>query len=204
MKQFNGAFFRDLWGIVKPYWWSGEERWLARVLLAAIVLRQPAHGVHLLQDHGMVQHILECAAEVRRSQRVAPALVFFILVVPYIVAAVDQTYLMQMLQIRWRQWLTKRYLDAWLSRGTYYQMQVLGDGTDNPDQRISQDLATFSSQTLNFVIGLISSVTTMVAFMAMLGRFPPRWQTASIPLVSASWVATAPSISLVGKSSVTP
>ena len=73
-----------------------------------------------------------------------------------------------MLQIRWRRWLTVKYVDAWLARGTYYQMQVLGDGTDNPDQRISQDLATFSSQTLNLVIGLISSVTTLAAFLAML------------------------------------
>ncbi len=51
---------------------------------------------------------------------------------------------------------------------TYYHMQVLRDGTDNPDQRISQDLATFSFQTLSIVIGVISSLTTLAAFLAML------------------------------------
>ena len=168
MKQFNGAFFRDLWGIVKPYWWSGEERWLARVLLAAIVLLNLLMVFISYKITEWYNTFWNALQKYDAPNAWHQLLVFFILVVPYIVAAVYQTYLMQMLQIRWRQWLTKRYLDAWLSRGTYYQMQVLGDGTDNPDQRISQDLATFSSQTLNFVIGLISSVTTIVAFIAML------------------------------------
>ena len=168
MKQFNGAFFRDLWKIVKPYWWHSEERWLARTLLVAIVL------LNLLMVY-ISYRITEWYNTFWNALQVYDApgawhqiLVFVVLVIPYIVAAVYQTWLTQMLQIRWRQWLTVRYVDAWLSRGTYYQMQVLGDGTDNPDQRISQDLATFSSQTLNLFIGLISSVTTLAAFLAML------------------------------------
>jgi len=168
MKQFNGAFFRDLWGIVKPYWWSSEERWLARILLAAIVLLNLLMVFISYRITEWYNTFWNALQKYDAPEAWHQLLIFFILVIPYIVAAVYQTYLMQMLQIRWRQWLTKRYMDAWLARGTYYQMQVLGDGTDNPDQRISQDLATFSSQTLNFVIGVISSVTTIAAFLAML------------------------------------
>ncbi len=168
MKQFNRAFFRDLWGIVKPYWWSSEERWLARVLILAIVLLNLLMVYISYRITEWYNTFWNALQKYDAPNAWHQLLIFFILVVPYIVAAVYQTYLMQMLQIRWRQWLTKRYVDAWLSRGTYYQMQVLGDGTDNPDQRISQDLATFSSQTLNFVIGVISSVTTLAAFLAML------------------------------------
>jgi putative ATP-binding cassette transporter len=168
MKQFNRAFFRDLWGIVKPYWWSSEERWLARVLILAIVLLNLLMVYISYRITEWYNTFWNALQKYDAPSAWHQLLIFFILVVPYIVAAVYQTYLMQMLQIRWRQWLTKRYVDAWLSRGTYYQMQVLGDGTDNPDQRISQDLATFSSQTLNFVIGVISSVTTIAAFLAML------------------------------------
>jgi len=168
MKQFNRAFFRDLWGIVKPYWWSSDERWLARVLLAAIVLLNLLMVFISYRITEWYNTFWNALQKYDAPQAWHQLLIFFILVVPYIVAAVYQTYLMQMLQIRWRQWLTKRYVDAWLARGTYYQMQVLGDGTDNPDQRISQDLATFSTQTLNFVIGVISSVTTIAAFLAML------------------------------------
>ena len=42
----------------------------------------------------------------------------------YIVVAVYQLYLNQMLQIRWRRWLTERYLSAWLTDGAYYRMQL--------------------------------------------------------------------------------
>jgi putative ATP-binding cassette transporter len=168
MKQFNRAFFRDLWSIVKPYWWHSEERWMARVLLLAIVLLNLLMVYISYRITEWYNTFWNALQKYDAPDAWHQLLVFFILVVPYIIAAVYQTYLTQMLQIRWRQWLTRRYVDAWLSRGTYYQMQVLGDGTDNPDQRISQDLATFSSQTLNFVIGVISSVTTLAAFLAML------------------------------------
>lgn len=168
MKQFNRTFFRDLWSIVKPYWWHSEERWMARVLLLAIVLLNLLMVYISYRITEWYNTFWNALQKYDAPDAWHQLLVFFILVIPYIIAAVYQTYLTQMLQIRWRQWLTKRYVDAWLSRGTYYQMQVLGDGTDNPDQRISQDLATFSSQTLNFVIGVISSVTTLAAFLAML------------------------------------
>jgi putative ATP-binding cassette transporter len=170
LKQFNRAFFRDMWGIAKHYWGNSEERWSARALLLAIVmlnLFMVYISYRLTEWYNTFWNALQ--------KYDAPAawhqiLLFVVLVLPLIVAAVYQTYLTQMLQIRWQRWLTKRYIDAWLSRGTYYRMQVLGDGTDNPDQRISQDLATFSYQTLNILIGVISSITTLVAFIAMLWK----------------------------------
>lgn len=174
MQQFNRAFFRDLWGIVKPYWSSSEERWSARALLLLIVVLNLVMvyiSYRITEWYNTFWDALQKYA--------APAawhqmLVFLVLVIPYIVAVVYQTYLTQMLQIRWQRWLTKRYINAWLANGTYYHMQVLGDGTDNPDQRISQDLASFASQTLNFVIGLISAITTLVAFIAMLWNLSSR------------------------------
>ena len=168
MKQFDKIFFRDFWKLTKPYWWTSEERWSARVLLAVVVvlnLLQVYISYRVTEWYNTFWNALQ---QYKAGEAWHQILVFVILVAPYIVAAVYQTYLMQMLQIRWRRWLTTRYLGEWLSGGTYYHMQILGDGTDNPDQRIGDDLTTFTAQTLNIAIGVLSSVTTLAAFLAML------------------------------------
>jgi putative ATP-binding cassette transporter len=170
LKQFNRAFFRDTWKIAKPYWGSSDERWSARALLLAVVilnLFMVYVSYRVTEWYNTFWNALQKYDAPLAWHQI---LVFVILVTPYVAAAVYQTYLTQMLQIRWQRWLTKRYIDAWLAKSTYYHMQVLGDGTDNPDQRISQDLSTFSYQTLNILVGVISSITTLVAFVAMLWK----------------------------------
>jgi putative ATP-binding cassette transporter len=62
---------------------------------------------------------------------------FCVLAAIFIVIYIYSVYLNQWLQIRWRRWLTDRYLKEWLSERTYYRMQLTGNGADNPDQRIA-------------------------------------------------------------------
>ena len=68
---------------------------------------------------------------------------FCVLATAFILLAVYQLYLNQWLQIRWRRWLTRHYLDLWLADANHYRMQLLGDAADNPDQRIAEDVAQF-------------------------------------------------------------
>ena len=69
--------------------------------------------------------------------------IFCLLAAPYILLAVYQLYLNQWLQIRWRRWMTRTYLEHWLDRANHYRMQLLGDAADNPDQRIAEDIKQF-------------------------------------------------------------
>src|SRR5450631_3551455 len=73
-----------------------------------------------------------------------------------------------MLQIRWRRWMTDVYLKEWLGDKVYYRLQLAGDVTDNPDQRISEDLNQFPSQTLNLSIGLLTNIVQAVSFSFIL------------------------------------
>ena len=77
-------------------------------------------------------------------------------------------YLRQMLQIRWRRWLTQHYVDMWLRDRSYYRLELSGKRTDNPDQRISEDINGFVSQTLILGLGLLESVVTLAAFAVIL------------------------------------
>src|SRR5262249_22272387 len=86
--------------------------------------------------------------------------------------AVYQVYLSQMLEIRWRRWLTDRYLRAWLADGAYYRMQLVARDTDNPDQRIAEDVHLFISHTLALLIAGLRALVTFVAFVALLWARP--------------------------------
>jgi putative ATP-binding cassette transporter len=167
MMKMSGAFLRDLWALTRPYWFS-EDRWAGRGLLAIIVAMNLGL-VYLSVLFNEWYRLFYDALQIRNSHEFWHQLGrFSILAAIAIVVAVYQIYLRQMLQIRWRQWLTTRYLQDWLGGQTYYRMQLLGGGADNPDQRIAQDLALFVNQTLTLTLGFISSVVTLVSFVGIL------------------------------------
>ena len=93
--------------------------------------------------------------------------IFCILVAFAISMSVYALYFNQLLQVRWRRWLTRKYLDAWLANRAYYQLQ-LGSTTDNPDQRISEDLNQFTTYILSLSVGLVTSVVSLVSFIIIL------------------------------------
>src|SRR4029077_14013519 len=105
----------------------------------------------------------------------------------FIFLAVYQAYLNQMLEIRWRRWLNDRYLRAWLADGAYYRMQLVPRETDNPDQRIAEDVYLLVSHTLALLIGRLRALVTLVAFVAILWALsgtltvPLGWSSLTLP-----------------------
>ena len=64
--------------------------------------------------------------------------------------------------------MTDSYLRAWLADRVYYRMQLTGSPTDNPDQRIAEDLKLFVDDTLGLSLGLLNAVVTLVSFVGIL------------------------------------
>lgn len=94
-----------------------------------------------------------------------------------IVVAVYKFYLTQLLEVRWRQWMTTHMLSRWMSHNAFYQLELLrfsaqnGPLTvppDNPDQRIAQDVSLFTSQTVGLSMGLLNATVTLVSFVGIL------------------------------------
>ena len=85
----------------------------------------------------------------------------------YIAVAIYKIYLTQALEIRWRGWMTRQYMDGWLSRQTYYRIEQTSSA-DNPDQRIAEDLKFLTNGSLTLSLGLLSSVVTLVSFIGIL------------------------------------
>ena len=86
----------------------------------------------------------------------------------YILISGYQVYFRLILQLRWRQSLTGRYIDRWLYKQTYYHLNILGSGIDNPAQRISEDIHLFVDNTLELFIGLLRHTVTLIAFSFVL------------------------------------
>jgi putative ATP-binding cassette transporter len=167
MNNSKPHFWRDLWTLIKPYWVS-EERYSAWALLGSIValaLGLVYMSVQFNDWYGMFYNSLQ---EKNKEDFFVLMGYFCFLAAIYILMAVYQSYLNQMLQIRWRRWLTEKYLRDWMEDRAYYRIQLSGSATDNPDQRIADDMKIFVDESLNLSLGLLDAVVTLISFVGIL------------------------------------
>jgi vitamin B12/bleomycin/antimicrobial peptide transport system ATP-binding/permease protein len=161
------TFLGRVWKLARPYWFS-EERWRARGLLAAIVALSLGL-VYLTVVFNQWNRDFYNALEQKNAADASALLLYFgFLAAVYIAGAIYQLYLQQMLEMRWRVWLTKQYLGDWLTDRTYYRLELSHGATDNPDQRIAEDLRNFTQRTLSLSLGLLSQSVTLASFLAIL------------------------------------
>lgn len=161
------SYFKSFWHICRGYWHS-EQKWRALGLLAVVIGLNFA-AVYLLVLVNEWYNDFYNALQAYEAESFWPLIGRFTgLAFLYIIIAVYAIYLRQMLEIKWRTWMTEHYLARWMKEQTYYRLQVLGSDTDNPDQRISEDINQFVSLTLQLLIGFLKQLTTLAAFAAVL------------------------------------
>jgi vitamin B12/bleomycin/antimicrobial peptide transport system ATP-binding/permease protein len=160
------SLVRDAWSIARTYWTS-EEKWSARGLLLAIVSLNLGTVCTSVGINAWNQRFYNALQAFDRGEIFHQLGVFFILGGLGITLSVSAFYLQQMLQIRWRRWLTRRYLGAWLANRAYYQLQ-LKNGVDNPDQRIAEDINQFTNYVLTLSLGFLTSLVTLGSFLVIL------------------------------------
>ncbi len=162
-----GPFVRRAWGLIHPYF-ASEARWQAIGLLAAVVaLNLITVYVDVLLN--AFQRDFFNALESKDYPEFRRQLWHFAgLATAFILVAVYKFYLTQIFELRWRTWLTTRYVDGWLSQRAYYRLELGGAATDNPDQRIAEDIRLFTEYTVSLTMGLLNSVVTLASFITIL------------------------------------
>src|ERR1700704_5577947 len=156
-----------VWRIAAPYFRS-EDKWAGRSLLAAVIAIELAlvgNDVLLNQWRNRFYNALQ---EKDWDGFVREIIIFSVLATVLVVLSIYQLYLNQWLQIRWRNWMTTKYLGEWLHDANHYRMQLQGDAADNPDQRMSDDVKLFVSQTLGIGVGLLSAIVSFASFVVIL------------------------------------
>jgi vitamin B12/bleomycin/antimicrobial peptide transport system ATP-binding/permease protein len=163
----TSRFLTAFWALAKPYWTS-EQRRKGLMLLAAVIGLSLGLVYINVQINFWNNEFYNAIQDKRIDDFYRLLGKFTLLAFAYIGLAVYRLYLRQMLQIEWRAWLNERYLADWLRERAYYRLQLLDRGTDNPDQRIAEDLRYFVDNTLVLGLGLLSAVVTLISFIGIL------------------------------------
>lgn len=168
-------FCTRVWALSAPYFRS-EEKWKARGLLLAIVLLNLG-TVYMAVQFNDWYRVFYDALE-KRDQPVFWQQMgrFSYLAFGAIIIAVYKFYLTQLLQMRWRGWMTRDYLSRWLSHQAFYKMELarysaatdINASPDNPDQRIQEDVQSFTTSTISLSMGVLNAVVTLVSFVGLL------------------------------------
>ncbi|MDP1953837.1 MAG: ABC transporter ATP-binding protein/permease [Polaromonas sp.] len=168
-------FRRKAWALTKPYFQS-EDKWRARGLLLAIVLLNLG-AVYMLVLLNEWNRVFYDALQDKNQPVFWEQLGrFTYLAFAFIIIAVYRFYLTQLLEVRWRAWMTAHYLQRWLANHAFYQMELAryaqsGNepaAPDNPDQRIQEDLNLFTTYTVSLSMGLLNAVVTLLSFVGIL------------------------------------
>ncbi|WP_277963814.1 ABC transporter ATP-binding protein/permease [Pseudomonas sp. RIT-To-2] len=162
----RGHFARRVWKLITPYWKS-EEKGKAWSLLVTIIVLSLASVAMSVWFNSWNRDMYNSLQEKHYEQFIQLILYFCGMAAVYIAMGVTRIYLTQMLTIRWRRWLTEKHFDKWLAHKSYYRLEQQG-ATDNPDQRLSEDLRSFTSDTLSIGLGLISNIVNLVSFSVIL------------------------------------
>ena len=169
MQKFtlSRQFFQDVWYLTKSYWQSEEKKKAFWLLTCIIALTFGV--VFMLVQLNTWNNSFYSALQNYDAEKISSELIHFSwLAAIYIILAVYSYYLQQTLILHWRRWLTTRFIDIWLQNKTYYNLQMFGKDTDNPDQRISEDVRQFVEMTLGFAIGILKSLCTLISFVFIL------------------------------------
>ena len=172
---------RKVWALSLPYFQS-DQKWKARAMLALIVVLNlgTVYMSVLVNDWNRVFYdALQAKNEKVFWQEVWH---FTYLAFTFVVLAVYKFYVTQLLEIRWRSWMTTDTLRRWMANKAFYTMELMrfnqtndnGNGSassmtaDNPDQRIQEDINLFTNYTVSLSMGLLNSVVTLASFIGVL------------------------------------
>lgn len=172
MERFNVTVFKRFWAIANPYWQS-EEKWQARGFLLLVVLLSLVYAglsVILNNQRGAMISALSAQDQTRFWHTI---LIFTAILAAYAPQYAGYIYLRDRLGLQWRRWLTNRFVHSYFQNRAYYNLNQIGSEIDNPDQRIAEDVKSFTQESLTFLLVIVDSLLAVIAFSGVLWVISP-------------------------------
>ena len=163
---FNTSLWRRFAAIARPFWRS-DEGWRALGLLALLILLLLGQtGFNLLfnQESGEFTSALAARDGARFWASMQRCAVILVVAVPIYGL---YYFVRDTLGLRWRRWLSERFLGRYFSDRAYYRLNTV-TGIDNPDQRIAEDINAFTQQSLYFSMVVLGALIQLLAFAGVL------------------------------------
>jgi putative ATP-binding cassette transporter len=162
---FNLRLWRRFVTIARPYWIS-DERWRIRGMLALLILLllgQTAFNVLFNQETGEFTSALAAGDAKRFWASIWRYTAILVAAVPIYAL---YYYVRDTLGLRWRRWLTDNFMARYFKQRAYYRLKATD--IDNPDQRMAENINSFTQQSLYFSMIVLGSVIDLIAFSAVL------------------------------------
>jgi len=166
-QQSRQYLLARFWEAALGFWRKGGGRTAWALTFAVIAIALVNLG---LQYRLNVWHrVMFDALDKRDGSGVLYQTVTFLpLIAALVGAAAAATYAKMTLQRRWRDWLNAHVLDQWLTRGRYYQLNLVSGDHTNPEYRVAEDLRLSVDAPVEFLVGVFSAVTSAVVFIGVL------------------------------------
>ncbi|ALS63086.1 ABC transporter ATP-binding protein [Pandoraea norimbergensis] len=152
--------------MIRPYWVS-EKRWEGRRLLLLVIALNLAVVFINVRLNAWNARFYDALDKRNWPVFTSSLMEFAVLAFSFIIIATFRTYFRQMLEIKWRQWVTDTNLTKWFTRQAYYRIER-DHLADNPDQRISEDIRTLVNSSLALSLDLLTTLVSLFSFVTIL------------------------------------
>lgn len=175
LRETVGAFFK----IAMPYWRS-KESFAGRLQFIGILLFTSGTIFLAKQFNDWYKEFWDNVQNYNMDGFYGGLYLFLFLATLHVCNEVYKSYVISALSIRWRRWLTTHYTERYLNESTYYRLQLTDQKTDNPDQRIAEDLSSFVTLTIGIVVRMITSTAMLVTFSIILWGLSSRVENVTV------------------------
>jgi putative ATP-binding cassette transporter len=182
MRIFTHPLWSRFFTIARPFFASEARAKAIGGLVLLAVLLLAVNGLNFINSYIMRDFMTALAEQNPRFYIFGLALAGV-----YGLASIGEAleyYTEQRMGLFWRAWLTRRLLDRYLAHRAYHRLTV-NRSIDNPDERISEDVKTFTTSSLSFIVLLLNAVLALALFLGVLWSITP-WLVLTAVLYSAA------------------
>lgn len=163
-----GRTLRQIWRLAIPFWTKSERRWVAYMLLVGDLALIAILVLTMIRYNRWFADWTNAFVLNNYSLWKQQLVLFLVIAGALVIGGSCKTYLDGWLNVIWRRWMTSQYLGNWMTNHNHYKMRLIGNPTDNPDQRIQEDIVQFIDGAIRYSLTLLQQVVMLGSFLVIL------------------------------------